>query len=175
LGMAEMYLRIATLNSADNILTYFDDVDSIPYKPFVTVHENFASQMQTTAFEGMWNVIGGDGGTMSNVTDKGLKQELSERKVNGQSKPIYIYGKTGTVGDAERSRRLGRKVQNYHYAFILSNKRLDQTIDRTGLKVYVVYFGYYENHLGHSTTAKTRKEIIKKIVDSETFKNYWDN
>lgn len=168
LNMAEMYLRIATLDGADDILTYSDDVDSIPYKPFYSVNDNFATQMQNTAFLGMWNVIGPEG-TMKNSTDTGLKTELGN-----MSNPIYLYGKTGTVGDAELSRRLGRKVQNYHYAFILANKPLHQTVDRNDLKLYVVYFGYYENSLGHSVTAKSRKEILKKIIESETFQNYWN-
>ena len=169
LSMAEMYLRIATLNRADNLLTYSDEARDIPYRPFDAVNDNFDVQMQNTTFLGMWNVYG-DEGTMRNATDRGLKKELSER-----TSPIYLYGKTGTVGDATISRRNGKKVQNYHYALILSNKRLDQTTDRTRLKVYVVYFGYYENALGHSNTAKSRREILNKIIASETFQNYWND
>ena len=162
LNMAEMYLRIAQLNAAENILTYDDDAKQIPYKDFSGA-DNFSSQMQNTTFLGMWNVIAENGGTLHNTTDMAFKNRLSSTNA-----PIYLYGKTGTVNDNQRN-------DNKHYAFILSNKRLEQTNNRDGLKVYVIYFGYYDTPLGHSGTANTRKEIIKRIVESETFQNYWNS
>lgn len=165
LNMAEAYLRIALLNGAENVITYDDNTDSIPYKPFETVHDNFAEQMKSTTFLGMWNVLSG-AGTLKNEIDKKLKNEYGQKE-----KPIYVYGKTGTVGDLSV-----QKHDNYHYAFILSNKRLDEQIDRRGLKVYVVYFGYYDTSLGgHGGTATTRKAILDRIIMSETFQNYWND
>lgn len=177
LNMAEMYLRVAQLNAAESILTYDDAADSIPYKPFVFIDDNFVSQMKSTTFFGMWNVIedrndngivasGAKGeGTLGNDTDKGVQNKYKEMKY-----PIYVYGKTGTVGDPSQQTH-----DNRHYAFILSNKRLDQTTNRDGLKVYVVYFGYYDSSFErHSETAQTRKDILQKIIESETFKNYWE-
>ena len=166
LDMAEMYLRIATLNSADNLLTYSDEVDKAPFSPMVTVNDNFDVQMQKTAFLGMWDIFTVDGGTLRNKTDREQQDNLSKL-----ANPIYLYGKTGTVGDRNQTN------DNKHYAFILSNKRLDQTTDRKGLKVYVVYFGCYDTSLGkgHSVTAKARKEILNRIIASETFQNYWND
>lgn len=166
LNMAEMYLRIATLNSADNLLTYSDAVDSIPSKPFVTVHGNdFAALMQNTTFIGMWNIFTEAGGTLINSTDRNQREKLSN-----QNNPIYLYGKTGTVGAETQD------YDNKHYAFILSNQRLDQAVDHATLKTYVVYFGYYDTSLGkgHSATAPSRKVILDKIIESETFQNYWN-
>jgi len=164
LNMAEAYLRIALLNSAENILTYDDSEGTIPFKPFVTIHTNFAEQMKSTTFQGMWNVI--ESGTLNNENDRKVQNEYMRRR-----SPIYVYGKTGTVNDA------GVQIHdNYHYAFILSNKRLDQDTKRDGLKVYVVYFGFYDTELkGHKGTAQTRMDILNKIINSESFLSYWND
>lgn len=164
LNMAEAYLRIALLDGAEDVLTYDDSADRIPYEPFETVHRNFPEQMRQTTFLGMWNVLGGEG-TLRNATDQNMKLEYSRKE-----SPIYVYGKTGTVSDSGV-----QKNDNYHYAFILSNRRLHEQTDREGLKVYVVYFGYYDTALGgHSGTARTRKAILDRIINSETFQSYWN-
>lgn len=166
LNMAEMYLRVALLNRAENVLTYDDNADNIPYQPFKALQNNFTDQMKKTAFLGMWNVFS-DAGTLKNETDKKLRKEYSMKE-----SPIYVYGKTGTVGADPHV----QKNDNYHYAFILSNQKLDEPSDRNGLKVYVVYFGYYDTSFGaHSGTAPTRKAILDMIISSETFQNYWND
>lgn len=167
LNMAEMYLRIALQNSAENILTYSDESENIPYSPFKTINDSLKTQMQKTTYLGMWDVINNaSSGTLRNATDRELQQEWSRK-----SDPIYIYGKTGTVGD-----KTVQTHDNLHYAFILSNKRLDSATNLDGLKVYVVYFGFYDSSLGkHSKTAKIRKDILNKIIESETFRNYWED
>lgn len=171
LNMAEMYLRIALLNSAENILTYDDNVSAIPSDYFNTVipQDDFSQQMSSTTYWGMWNVINSEGGyhrTLKNSIDGDFQNVMKNN-----DKPIYIYGKTGTVGDPDKQR-----YDNKHYAFILTNKPLHLSTNREGLKVYVVYFGYYNASLqGHSGTATSRKEILQRIIDSETFKAYWNN
>lgn len=167
LNMAEMYLRIALLNSADNILTYCDNVTDIPKNNFNTASDSdvFQEQMKRTAYLGMWNVINEDGGAHRTLkNDASFQNDLSSRM-----NPIYVYAKTGTIGDGKQS------FDNKHYAYILTNKPLHISIDRDNLKVYVVYFGYYNTSRGHSGTAESRKEILNRIIDSETFKTYWNN
>ena len=169
LNMAEMYLRIALLNSSENILTYDDNITEIPLDGFVSTstQSTFQEQMQKTTYLGMWDVINVDGGyyrTMKNTVDVEFQKNLLNR-----NNPIYVYAKTGTIGNNKQLN------DNKHYAYILANKPLHQSTDREGLKVYVVYFGYYNTSRGHGGTAESRKEILNRIIDSETFKSYWNN
>jgi len=172
LNMAEMYLRITQLNRADNILTYNDEATAVPYEAMIGNTDNFATQMQNTTFLGMWNVMSADG-TLNNYTDINYQKALANR-----NSPIYLYGKTGTVNAKGMEVDGVKQVHdNKHYAFILSNKRLDHSTNLDGLKVYVVYFGFYNTSLGkgHSSTSATRKALMELIINSETFQNYWNN
>lgn len=168
LNMAEMYLRLALQNGSDNksLLTYCDTSSSVP---LASVFPFPVQTMQRTAFKGMYKVINqtksGANGTLhaSYHVGNGLRNELNQ-------KGIYLYGKTGTAGIS------GRVNNNYHYAFVLTNKPLHlNNADREDLKVYVVYFGYYNNRLGHSGTCNSRDEILHQIINSETFKAYWES
>lgn len=164
LDMAEMYLRVAMQNGyKGSLLTYQDDVLSCPVDSLSTI-KGFQDRMKSTVYKGMWNVIRQGGilhGTLKGCVGDELKEKLEQEH-------IYLYGKTGTAGT------VGQVNNNYHYAFILSNKMLqDDDFDPTNLKIYVVYFGYYDGTLGHKGSTETRDGIILKIIESETFQNYW--
>lgn len=162
LNMSEMYLRLATLNNSDgSILTYNDDVQRAPQHRTdgVRLPENFLAQMQNTVFSGMHKVIYEQGGTLYHRVGQTLQNELNE-------KGIFIYAKTGTA--------TANNVNNYHYAFILSNMDLQNHFDRGHLKVYIIYFSYYNSGLGHTGSRDTRDRIIHEIINSESFKNYWE-
>lgn len=173
LNMAEMYLRMALMNwSEENLLTYDDAAKGVPQTK-ESFDAGFAQLMQKTAFKGMYKVI--------EQTTSRLRGTLSKHEIYGdrvgdplkrelERKGIFLYGKTGTAGGD------GQINNNHHYAFILTNKPLHKdNADREGLKVYVVYFGYYNDTKGHYGTRPSRDEILRKIINSDTFKNYWNS
>lgn len=174
LNMAEMYLRVALLNGSEkNLLTYNDEAKGVPLTKDLP-YSGFDNLMQKTVFKGMFKVIeqrkAGANGTLSNIsTTNEAKQRVGEElKKELKKKGIVLYGKTGTAGD--------EKGNNYHYAFILANQPLHKdNIDRSNLKVYVVYFGYYNGSKGHYGTRVSRDEILHQIINSETFKEYWNS
>ena len=173
LSMAEMYLRVALQNGyiggtdvIEGLLTYQDDVDSIPFAE-LSNYRDFPKRM-TTTYHGMWKVLNQGGtwhGTLFGQVGTKLKNEL-------KAKGIFLYGKTGTAASSEQKR------DNYHYAFILSNKNLHETAySREGLKIYVVYFGFYNGTMGHKYKAKgesPRDVILRQIINSESFMEYWN-
>lgn len=165
LNMAEMYLRIALMNDREgSLLTYNDSISRSPQQRTAPSAE-FSRQMRASVYSGMHKVIfqrdGIHNGTLSGrKVGQALQNELNSRG-------IYIYAKTGTAGVVSGN-------NNYHYAFILSNMDLRTAENRSDLKVYVIYFGYYNGTKGHSGTQPTRDRIIHEIINSDTFKNYWE-
>lgn len=172
LNMAEMYLRIALQRrSNEGLLTYSDTRKGIPNAKPLSSISAFQERMRVT-FDGMRRVIEDGRGTLFNKVSKNLTDELRERG-------IYLYAKTGTAAGTAASER----IKNYHYAFILSNRPLHQNYNRDGLKVYVVYFGFYNGSMGHGYNYKNevplsqrpRDFILHQIINSETFLEYWKN
>lgn len=165
LNMAEMYLRIALMNDKEgSLLTYNDSISRSP-QPRTAPSAEFSKQMRDAVYSGMHKVIfqrdGIHNGTLSGErVGQALQNEL-------RSRGIYIYAKTGTAGVVSGN-------NNYHYAFILSNMDLRTAENRSDLKVYIIYFGYYNGDKGHSGTQQTRDIIIHEIINSDTFKNYWE-
>lgn len=169
LNMAEMYLRTALQRrSNEGLLTYNDTRKGIPNAKPLSSISAFQERMRVT-FDGMHRVINGNGGTLNGCVSSRLIAELQQRG-------IYLYAKTGTATLNERN------IENYHYAFILSNRPLHQNYDRDGLKVYVVYFGFYNGSMGHGYKCDVggnrqhpRDSILHQIINSETFLEYWKN
>lgn len=172
LNMAEMYLRVALLNgSEENLLTYNDEAKGVPVTKDLP-YSGFANLMQKTVFNGMFKVIEQRktyaNGTLSNSGDEAKDRVGRTLKNELREKGIFLYGKTGTAGD--------EKGNNYHYAFVLANEPLHKNnIDRSKLKVYVVYFGYYNGTKDHYGTRDSRDRILHQIINSETFKEYWNS
>ena len=171
LNMAEMYLRIALQRrSKEGLLTYSDTLKGIPNAEPLSSVSAFQERMRVT-FDGMRGVIDSNRGTLNKKVSKNLTDELRQ-------KGIYIYAKTGTAAGTAASKR----IKNYHYAVILSNRPLHENYNRDGLKVYVVYFGFYNETMGHSYKCNIdginqhpRDFILHQIINSETFKKYWNN
>ena len=172
LNMAEMYLRIALQRrSKEGILTYSDTLKGIPNAEPLSSVSAFQERMRVT-FEGMDRVITAGGilhGTLYGCVGSDIRTEL-------EHKGIYLYAKTGTAASHEQER------DNYHYAFILSNRPLHRNYNRDGLKVYVVYFGFYNGAMGHKynrnvgdISLRPRDFILHQIINSETFLEYWNN
>jgi len=164
LSMAEAFLRIAQGNSAPNLLTYCERDSAAAqakfYCPGYSSDNVYWNAMRNTLFKGLWDVIAVGGGTLHRT---GV---LMDYQNSLAAKHIYLYGKTGTCNEDK----------NHHYAFILTNQKLNgsEPVDRSTLKVYVVYFGFYDAPSnGHSATQPVTKAIIEKIINSETFKQYW--
>ena len=168
LMMAEAFLRIVQGNRSPSLLTY-QERDSGPkmtkFKCLGYDSNTYWETLRGTLFKGLWKVINEKGGTLFNEELRQLQTTLSNRDGNNK---IYLYGKTGTCNDNK----------NHHYAFILTNQPLhdiNTTIDKNHLKIYVIYFGFYEtDSYGHTNTQTYTRAIIKSIIESETFKNYWD-
>lgn len=171
LNMAEMYLRIALQNGYNgSLLTYQDDASGCDTAKLSDI-AGFQKRMKDVVYNGMQKVIHQGGwkyrGTLYGNIGKELDEELTDAE-------IFLYGKTGTAGTTKKTGVMNQANNNYHYAFILSNKNLhENNYDPNGLKVYVVYFGYYNGTLGHPGTTVTRDAIIHKIINSETFRDYW--
>ena len=172
LNMAEMYLRIALQKrSKEGILTYSDTRKGIPNAEPLSGFSAFQERMRMT-FDGMDRVITAGGflhGTLYGCVGSDIRNELEQ-------KGIYLYAKTGTAASDEQKR------DNFHYAIILSNRPLHKSYDRNGLKVYVVYFGFYNGAMGHKYNSKVgdisqrpRDFILHQIINSETFLEYWNN
>lgn len=165
LNMAEMYLRIASMNGySGSLLTYDDNAKALP-RDSKSVPDNFSAQMQNAVYNGMHKVIYQRDGVHNGTLSGGKVGEALLRELN--EKGIFIYGKTGTAGDSRQ------KNNNYHYAFILSNMDLQHVDNRDNLKIYIVYFGYYNGTKGHTGSQISRDRIIHEIINSETFKSYW--
>ena len=170
--MAESFLRIVKDNNAEDLLTY-DDRNAAPTSNFLCSdrygggqlsHNVYWESLRPTLFTGLWNVVHEPGGTLYKRYNKELILYNFQNYLAGRQ--IYLYAKTGTCNSGA----------NHHYAFILSNQKLhgNEPIDHKALKVYVVYFGFYDtSSYGHSNTQPYIKEIINKIINSETFKKYW--
>lgn len=171
LNMAEMYLRIALQRrSNEGLLTYNDTRKGIANAEPLSSISAFQERIRVT-FDGMRRVIDSNRGTLSNKVSKYLTDELHQ-------KGIYLYAKTGTAAGTAASEH----IKNYHYAFILSNRPLHQNYNRDGLKVYVVYFGFYNGSMGHGYKCDVggnrqhpRDSILHQIINSETFLEYWKN
>lgn len=167
LNMAEMYLRIALQRrSTESILTYSDTLKGIPNAEPLSSVPAFQKRTRVT-FEGMDRVI--THGTLHRCVGSDIRNELEQ-------KGIYLYAKTGTATSDEQEK------DNYHYAFILSNRPLHENYNHDGLKVYVVYFGFYNGAMGHKynrnvgdISQRPRDFILHQIINSETFLEYWNN
>lgn len=162
--MAEAYLRIVLGNRSDKLLTYNDQVTTHAEQSFITEGYEpniYRRTLRTTLFQGLWNVIQERGGTLYR---QGTLRQLQNTL---EQQGIFLYGKTGTCN----------RDRNHHYAFILSNQRLhgDGELNPSNLKVYVIYFGYYGT-IGytHSNTQPITRDILLQIINSETFRNYWN-
>lgn len=172
LNMAEMYLRIALQRrSKEGILTYSDTLKGIPNAEPLSSVSAFQERMRVT-FDGMDRVITAGGilhGTLYRCVGSDIRNELRQ-------KGIYLYAKTGTATSNEQKR------DNFHYAIILSNRPLHESYDRNGLKVYVVYFGFYNGAMGHKYNynvgdirQRPRDFLLHQIINSESFLEYWNN
>ena len=168
LDMAEMYLRLALQKKSDEgMLTYNDTANSVWKADELSTIAGFSERMRVT-YEGMRRVLYQSGGTLNNRIGKELKEELARQGV-------YLYGKTGTAASSEQSN------DNYHYAFILTDRPIhEKNCDREGMKVYVVYFGFYNGTMGHKMNLGTRDnpkyprdQFLIDIIRSESFQNYW--
>jgi hypothetical protein len=161
LDMAEMYLRLALQKKSDEgMLTYNDTVKSVWKAEELSTIAGFPERMRV-AYEGMRRVIYQSGGTLYNRVGNELKEELARQG-------IYLYGKTGTAASSEQYH------ENYHYAFILTDRPIhEKNCDREGMKVYVVYFGFYNGTMGHTGSKNARDQFLLDIIRSESFQNYW--
>jgi hypothetical protein len=128
----------------------------------------FRTVLQNSVYRGMYQAIRHGSGTLKSDRLFALGRERDS---------IFIYAKTGTTGYNPRFRMNNAvyETNNKHYLLLITNRRIDlPDFSPAGLKTYTVFIGFYNSTGSHGTDGGHRQAIISAILDSETFKAYWN-
>ncbi len=169
LAMCEAVMRLATLNSAENLTTLSDTVTEVrDVKPF-TYDDNWEGEDRYFNFY-KTEVLS----QLKKVPTSGTAADLRS-SIRGN---YHIYAKTGTL-DVERN--AGERMK--HLIVIIAKRPLEEATSVAELrkiKYYALYLSYMNIKLDIWNDANAVNEqknqrfasLINKVIESETFKDY---
>lgn len=169
LQVAIMGMRLASLNSASDITTLNDCMDSIPFMRDFDVNSGKPGGWESpeqyfdfykTQVLGQMKQVTEPGGTASALN--GLKRELQRRG-------YHMYVKTGTLNIEENKHQ---RIRNM--LVIVSNKALEgaeNLSDLRDIKYYVIYMSFRNVEMTGFSNGQF-KEQIEAVVNSDLFKQY---
>lgn len=172
--MAEMYGRILSLNQ--NYTLSLDPSHTLKYSSFPLDSswgdsENAFlqySKNRKSFIHGLSNVYserkrGTAYGVYKNAGLKSLGVYLDTEGDN-EIHEYYIYGKTGTINGVWD----GKDRTDHLLAAIITDTKVSNAEDLSGMKYYVVYFADY----GTSAFSVIDANVLKKVIQSDDFKIY---
>lgn len=169
LQMADMGMRLATLNSSEHLTTLDDSQVDAPEYTFFNVptwqdNEEFFKFYQRQVLSQLRQVPQ-EGGTASAL--RSLSNSLRQ-------KGYYMYAKTGTLNDGRTGASINSRMK--HLLVIVANTPLEEVASIEELqrvKYYVMYLSYIGINKEGFTTANFKK-MIEAVTSSELFINYME-
>ena len=165
LQMAEITMRLATLNKSDNITTLDDSKATAPEYEFFETNEwssdeEFFGFYKNHVLKQLRNSIQG---TVKDLS--GFSKELA-------SQGYYFYAKTGTLNDDREDAHKDDRMK--HLLVIIADRPLEEIANINELhkaktySIYLSFIGIGKNQF----SVKQFEPILKAIVESESFVEY---
>jgi cell division protein FtsI/penicillin-binding protein 2 len=173
LMMAQMYARL--LPGQAKIKLNIDP--NCPHPPYANLQSdsNNFDEVMNTIYRGMHEVFTGGTANLvySNLVINGyLSANPATTSPNRfPNKHYWIYGKTGTIGKIidKATGRMLRDNDRLLAVVITDHDLTDPELDPDNLHYYVIFMTFYNTP---STYSGLQAEIIKRVMDSDEFKEY---
>jgi len=163
LQMGTMIMRLASLNSAENITTLNDDAKKVSDYKFFKLDRDWTQSEYLNFYK--HTIIGQIGKTASKY---GLGNVVRECQARG----YHIYAKTGTLNDGRDDASANSRMK--HLLVIISDTALENVSSEEDLqnaKYYAVYLSYIGVDKTEFNTNRF-EPMIRAIIKSELFEKY---
>lgn len=175
LQMAELTMRLATLNRHEHLTTLDDSKNTPPEDTFFEINENWGNDKNDKNDEYFKFYQRQVLTQLRNSTKYGTARGLKPLSDTLEKKGYYLYAKTGTLNDGRaEANSEDRRIK--HLLVIIANKRLENSVSTTidnldSVKYYAVYLSFMGVRKEDFHVSEFQP-VIEAIVESETFKEY---